>query len=64
MSNPIDALNLPIQLFAVGRVVGMTSALIRHGQTGDVDHWPVHVAISAITFFLPGVLQTIVGALF
>jgi hypothetical protein len=63
MSHSIDALDLPIQLFAVGTVIGMASALIRHAQTGDVDHWPVYIAIPSITLFFAGVLQTVVGAL-
>lgn len=63
MSNSIDALNLPIQLFALGSVLGMASALIHHARTGEVDHWPVHVAIPSVALFLVGLLQTVVGAL-
>lgn len=64
MSHSIDALDLPIQLFAVGTVIGMASALLQHSRTGDIDHWPVHVAIPSIALFLLGILQTVVGALF
>lgn len=64
MSNSIDALDLPIQLFAVGTVIGMTSALIWQARTGDLDYWPVFVAVPAIVLFYIGVLQTIVRALF
>jgi hypothetical protein len=52
MSNSIDALDLPIQFFAVGTVLGMTSALIWLARTGDLDYWPVFVAVPAIAPFL------------
>jgi TRAP-type C4-dicarboxylate transport system permease small subunit len=59
----IDALDLPIQLFAVGTAVGMMAALIRHNQTGEVDHWPAHIAVFALIFFGAGLLFTIIEAL-
>jgi hypothetical protein len=63
MCASIDALDPPIQLFALGTAVGMMAALIRHNQTGDVDHWPVYVAVSALSFFGAGILVTLVEAL-
>lgn len=56
----IDALDLPLQLFALGTALGMTSALIQHARTGEVDHWPVHVAIVSLLFFYYGLMQTVV----
>jgi hypothetical protein len=63
MAASIDALDLPIQLFAVGTAMGMASSLIRHNRTGEVDHWPVHVAVCALAFFLFGLLFTAIEAL-
>lgn len=56
MSNSIHALDLPIQLFALGTALGMTGALVRHVRTGEVDHWPVYVAIPSVTLFFIGLL--------
>lgn len=63
MATSIDALDLPIQLFAVGTAVGMASSLIRHNRTGEVDHWPVHVAVCALVFFFFGLMFTAIEAL-
>jgi hypothetical protein len=57
----IDALDLPIQLFAVGSAVGMASALIRHNRTGEVEHWPVQIAVCALAFFSFGLLFTAIA---
>jgi len=59
----IEALDLPIQLFALGTGVGMASALARHRRTGRVDHWPVHVAGCSLTLFLVGLFISLVEAL-
>jgi hypothetical protein len=64
MATSINALDLPIQLFALGTAVGMLAALDRHRRTGEIDHWPVHVAICALAMFGLGILITIVSALF
>jgi hypothetical protein len=58
----IDALNLPLQLFALGTALGMTSGLIEHLRTGSVDHWSLHVAAPAVALFILGILQTAVRA--
>jgi hypothetical protein len=63
MSASVDALDLPIQLFAVGTAIGTMAALIRHNQTGEVDHWPIYIAISALSFFGVGLLFSILEAL-
>jgi hypothetical protein len=63
MPHSIDALNVPLQLFALGTALGMTSALIQHARTGEVDHWPIHVAFLSLTLFYIGIMQTVVGAL-
>jgi hypothetical protein len=60
---PIDALNLPLQLFALGSALGMTGALIYHAHTGEVGHWSVFVAVPSVALFTIGIMQTIVGAL-
>jgi hypothetical protein len=60
----IDVLDLPIQLFALGTAVGMASALAHHHKTGDMDHWPVHLAYFALGFFSLGLLVSLVIALF
>ena len=41
----------------------MTAALIRHNQTGEVNHWPVYIAVSALLFFGTGMLLTVIEAL-
>jgi hypothetical protein len=63
MATSIEALDLPIQFFAVGTAMGMLSALLRHQQTGATDHWPVHVAGYALGFFGFGLLVSLVTAL-
>jgi hypothetical protein len=63
MSNSIEALDLPIQLFVVGTVLGMTGALIHRACTGDLDQWPVIVAIPSTALFFLGLLQTVVRVL-
>jgi hypothetical protein len=52
----IPALNLPIQLFALGTAMGMLAALTRYHRTGELDHWPVYVAYPALTLFVVGLL--------
>ena len=61
-STSIPALGLPIQLFAVGTAMGMLAALICHYRTGELDHWPVYVAIDALGFFGLGLLFAAVEA--
>jgi hypothetical protein len=56
MANSIPALNLPIQLFALGTATGMLAALIRHQRTGETEHWPVYIARSALVLFAIGIL--------
>jgi hypothetical protein len=63
MSNSIPALNLPIQLFALGTATGMFAALIRYHRTGGVEHWPVYVACPALMLFAVGVLIVCIDAL-
>lgn len=63
MSSSIEALDLPLQFFALGTVLGMSAALIRHALTGDDDRWSVYVAIPSTFLFFVGVLKTVVGAL-
>jgi|GEM_PF-3187704 len=64
MSHPIDALDLPIQLFVVGTVLGMISGLIHFGRTGELEYWPVHVSLPAVVLFLAALLHTIVRGAF
>jgi hypothetical protein len=59
----IDALNLPIQFFALGTAVGMLAALIRHHRTGDIDHWPVYVASYALASLAFGLLIVLLAAI-
>lgn len=59
----MDALNLPIQLFAVGTAMGMLAARIRYYGTGELDHWPVYVAIYSLGFFGMGLLISAASAL-
>jgi hypothetical protein len=63
MSSSIDALDLPIQFFALGTAMGMLAALIRYHRTGELDHWPVYVAYSALSAFAAGLLLTLLTAL-
>jgi hypothetical protein len=63
MSNSIEALNLPLQLFAVGTAIGMTGALIHFSRTGDLGYWPVFVGAPSIVLFYAGLLQTAVRAI-
>jgi hypothetical protein len=59
----IKALDLPIQLFAVGTALGMLAALVRHRRTGEIDHWPVYVAVCALAMFGFGLLISIAAVL-
>jgi len=59
MTPSIDALDLPIQLFAVGTAMGMLAALLRHYRMGELDHWPVYVAIYALAWFGAGLLISV-----
>jgi hypothetical protein len=63
MTTSIDALDLPIQFFALGTAMGMLAALGRHRRTGEVDHWPVYVATFALVLFGLGLLISGVNAL-
>jgi hypothetical protein len=63
MSAAVDALDLPIQFFALGTAAGMLAALIRHHCTGETDHWPVYIANFALAFFALGLLITVPSAL-
>jgi hypothetical protein len=63
MSSSIDALDLPIQLFALGTAFGMLMALIHYHRTGNLDLWPVYVAYSALTLFGFGVLLMLLTAI-
>ncbi len=63
MSNSIPALNLPIQLFALGSAAGMFAALIHYRQTGELEHWPVYVACSALALFALGILVVCIDAI-
>ena len=56
MSTSIPALDLPIQLFALGTAIGMIAALLRFHQTGELEHWPVYVAYPALMLFALGLL--------
>jgi len=44
-------------------LVELPSSLIRHNRTGEVDHWPVHVAVCALVFFFFGLMFTAIEAL-
>jgi hypothetical protein len=59
VSSSIDVLDLPIQFFALGTAMGMLAALIRYHRTGELDHWPVYVAYSALFAFTAGLLLTL-----
>jgi hypothetical protein len=63
MSNSIPALNLPIQLFALGTATGMFAALARYQRTGELEHWPVYVARPALLLFAVGILIVCIGVL-
>jgi hypothetical protein len=60
----IDALDLPVQFFALGTAAGMFAALIRHRRNGEIDHWPVYVATCALGLFGLGLLISIADAIF
>lgn len=63
MASSIDALDMPIQFFALGTAMGMLLALIRYHRTGELDHWPVYVAYSALALFALGLLFELLRAL-
>lgn len=42
----------------------MLGALIRYHRTGDLDHWPVYIAYSALASFAFGLLLTLLIAVF
>jgi hypothetical protein len=56
VATSIPALNLPIQLFALGTAMGMMAALLRFHRTGELEHWPIYVAYPALTMFVVGIL--------
>ena len=62
-STSIPALDLPIQLFALGTAVGMLFAVVNYHRTGDLELWPVYIAYMALTFFAGGLLFNGVRAL-
>jgi len=64
MSNSIEALDLPLQLFALGTAMGMAAALIRRFRTGDDDHWSLYIAIPSTALFFGAVLHIIVCVVF
>ena len=57
-STSIPALDLPIQLFALGTAVGMAIAVINYHRTGDLELWPVFIAYAALAFFAAGLFAT------
>jgi len=63
MATSIDALDLPVQLFALGTAMGMLAGLRRHRRTGEIDHWPVYVATYALLLFGFGLLVSGASAL-
>ena len=63
MAAAIDALDLPIQLFALGTAAGMLASLCEHRRTGETDHWPVYVAHWGLALFGVGLLITLWQAL-
>jgi hypothetical protein len=63
VSTSIPALDLPIQLFALGTAMGMMAALLRYHRTGELEHWPVYVAYPALALFALGLLVVGVDAL-
>lgn len=63
MSSSIDALDLPIQFFALGTAMGMLAALIRYHRTGELNHWPVYVAYAGLSLFAIGLLLTLLTAI-
>ena len=63
MVSSVDALDLPIQFFALGTAVGMLAALIRYHRTGELDHWPVYVAYPALGLFLFGLMVALFTAI-
>jgi hypothetical protein len=64
VATSIEALDLPIQFFAIGTALGMLSALLQHRRTGEIDHWPVHVASYALGLFGLGLLISLASMLF
>ncbi len=62
-STSIPALDLPIQLFALGTAVGMLFAVVNYHRTGDLELWPVYIAYMALAFFVAGLLFNSVRAL-
>jgi len=56
MAASVDALDLPIQFFALETGIGMLMALIRYHRTGELDHWPVYVAYPALAMFVLGIV--------
>jgi hypothetical protein len=64
MSNSIEALNLPLQLFALGTVLGTSGALIHQIWRGENEYWSLYVAIPSTALFFGVVLHTIVRVVF
>jgi hypothetical protein len=62
-STSIPALDLPIQLFALGTALGMLVAVVNYHRTGDLELWPVYIAYIALAFFAGGLLIKALGAL-
>jgi hypothetical protein len=63
MASSVDALDLPIQFFALGTAVGMLAALILYHRTGELEHWPVYVAYPALALLSLGLLLTLLTAI-
>jgi hypothetical protein len=55
-STSIPALDLPIQLFALGTAVGMAITVVNYHRTGDLELWPVFIPYAALAFFAAGLL--------
>jgi hypothetical protein len=64
MSNSIEALDLPLQLFALGTVLGTTGALIHQIWRGENKHWQLYVAVPSTALFFGVILHTIVRVVF
>lgn len=62
-STSIPALELPIQLFALGMAAGMLAALVNYHRTGDLEMWPVYVAYPALALLGFGLLLAVLRAL-
>jgi hypothetical protein len=53
VSTSIPALDLPIQLFALGTALGMLLALVNYHRTEELELWPVYIAYAALACLQP-----------